>query len=186
VKLECELLLGGRVLGTDGGQLLPPQPPWSAGTLERSLDVETGAGTARIMSAGSVAKPAAKPILKSISKPILKQGQRVLRGQEEGRSAGGIEALPPNQDGLVVRSCTSHPGILGSIPNERNQGPVLKYRVPHGSQLVVSHSTRLTITVRLPQKATLPRRLELFGQNQNRSPALLFPLLHFIHICRLL
>jgi hypothetical protein len=83
-------------------------------------------------------------------------------------------------DGLVVGSCTSHPGVLGSIPkreepgktgapcikvpgssrvppdglvvglapatlefwirfpNERNQGkqahPVLKYRVPHGSQ----------------------------------------------------
>jgi hypothetical protein len=25
-------------------------------------------------------------------------------------------------DGLVVGSCTSHPGVLGSIPNERNQG----------------------------------------------------------------
>ena len=40
-------------------------------------------------------------------------------------------------DGLVVGSCTSHPGVLGSISNERNQGkqehPVLKYRVPHGS-----------------------------------------------------
>jgi hypothetical protein len=38
--------------------------------------------------------------------------------------------------GLVVRSCTSHPGVLGSIPKARNQGkqahPVLKYRVPHG------------------------------------------------------
>jgi len=37
--------------------------------------------------------------------------------------------------GLVVGSCTSHPGVLGSFPNERNQGkqahPVLKYRVPH-------------------------------------------------------
>jgi hypothetical protein len=41
--------------------------------------------------------------------------------------------------GLVVGSCTSHPGVLGSILNERNQGkqahPVLKYRVPHGSQV---------------------------------------------------
>jgi hypothetical protein len=37
-------------------------------------------------------------------------------------------------DGLVVmvRSSTSHPGVLGSFQNERNQGkqahPVLKYR----------------------------------------------------------
>jgi hypothetical protein len=40
-------------------------------------------------------------------------------------------------DGLVVGSCTSHPGVLGSIPNREEPGktgrhPVLKYRVPHG------------------------------------------------------
>jgi hypothetical protein len=41
-------------------------------------------------------------------------------------------------DGLVVGSCTSHPGVWVRFPNERNQGkqahPVLKYRVPYGSQ----------------------------------------------------
>jgi hypothetical protein len=42
-------------------------------------------------------------------------------------------------DGLVVGSCTSHPGVLGSIPKREEPGktgrhPVLKYRVPHGSQ----------------------------------------------------
>ena len=41
--------------------------------------------------------------------------------------------------GLVVGSCTSHPGVWGSFPNERNQGkqahPVLKYRVPQGSHI---------------------------------------------------
>jgi len=36
-------------------------------------------------------------------------------------------------------SCTSHPGVLGSIPKREEPGktgrhPVLKYRVPHGSQ----------------------------------------------------
>jgi hypothetical protein len=40
-------------------------------------------------------------------------------------------------DGLVVRSCTSHPGVLGSIPKREEPGktcaPCLKYRVPHGS-----------------------------------------------------
>ena len=48
-------------------------------------------------------------------------------------------------------ACTSHPGVLGSIPkrNERNRKqahPVLKYRVPHGSQCVMGrliHSPRL-------------------------------------------
>jgi hypothetical protein len=66
-------------------------------------------------------------------------------------------------DGLVVGSCTSHPGVLGSIPKREEPGktgrhPVLKYRVPHGfhsprslvcggqisphkPRLVVSHST---------------------------------------------
>jgi hypothetical protein len=58
-------------------------------------------------------------------------------------------------------ACTSHPGVLASIPKREEPGktgrhPVLKYRVPHGSQrslvcggqpsphkprLVVSHST---------------------------------------------
>jgi hypothetical protein len=41
-------------------------------------------------------------------------------------------------DGLVVGSCTSHPGVLGSIPKREEPGktgrhPVLKYLVPHGS-----------------------------------------------------
>jgi hypothetical protein len=36
-------------------------------------------------------------------------------------------------------ACTSHPGVLGSIPKREEPGktgrhPVLKYRVPHGSQ----------------------------------------------------
>jgi hypothetical protein len=40
---------------------------------------------------------------------------------------------------------TSHPGVLGSIPKREEPGqtgrhPVLKYRVPHGSQ-VYSHTT---------------------------------------------
>ena len=44
---------------------------------------------------------------------------------------------PP--DGLVVGSCTSQPGVLGLIPKREEPGktgshPVLKYRVPHGSQ----------------------------------------------------
>jgi len=57
--------------------------------------------------------------------------------------------------GLVVGSCTSHPGVLGlapatlvfwaRIPNERNQEhqahPVLRYRVPHGSHRAGHSST---------------------------------------------
>jgi hypothetical protein len=37
-------------------------------------------------------------------------------------------------DGLVVGSCTSHPGVLGEEPGKTGRRPVLKYRVPHGSQ----------------------------------------------------
>ena len=53
--------------------------------------------------------------------------------------------------GLVVGSCTSHPGVLGSIPKReepgtRNQGkqahPVLKHRVPQGSQAVMARRRR--------------------------------------------
>jgi hypothetical protein len=41
-------------------------------------------------------------------------------------------------NGLVVGSCTSQPGVLGSIPKREEPGktgrrPVLKYLVPHGS-----------------------------------------------------
>jgi len=37
---------------------------------------------------------------------------------------------------LVVGSCTSHPGVLGSIPKREGKqaDPILKHRVPHGSQ----------------------------------------------------
>jgi hypothetical protein len=53
-------------------------------------------------------------------------------------------------DGLVVGSCTSHPGVLGSIPKREEPGktgaPCIKVpgssRVPpHRPRLVVSHST---------------------------------------------
>ena len=78
-------------------------------------------------------------------------------------------------DGLVVRSCTSHPGVLGSIPKREEPGktcaPCLKYRVPHGShpprslvcggqtsphkpRLVVSHSTCPPLSFS-PQRAQL-------------------------------
>jgi hypothetical protein len=45
--------------------------------------------------------------------------------------------------GLVVRSCSSHPGILRSIPKREEPGktgrhPVLKYRVPHGSHFTAA------------------------------------------------
>jgi hypothetical protein len=44
---------------------------------------------------------------------------------------------------LVVGSCTSHPGVLGSIPKREEPGktgrhPELKYRVPHGSHIGVT------------------------------------------------
>jgi hypothetical protein len=44
-------------------------------------------------------------------------------------------------DGLVVGACTSHLGVLGSIPKREEPGktgrnPVLKYRVPHGSHVI--------------------------------------------------
>jgi hypothetical protein len=47
-------------------------------------------------------------------------------------------------DGLVVGSCTCHPGVLGSIPKREEPGktgrhPVFKYRVPHGSQLCIRY-----------------------------------------------
>jgi hypothetical protein len=53
-------------------------------------------------------------------------------------------------DGLLVGSCTSHPGVLGSIPKREEpktgRDPVLKslkYRVPHGSQESAVMASRL-------------------------------------------
>ena len=56
----------------------------------------------------------------------------------------------------MVGSCTSHPGVLGSIPKREEPGkigrhPVLKYRVPHGSQCAMtgqtsSHRPRLVVS----------------------------------------
>ena len=51
---------------------------------------------------------------------------------------GGLPRWLGSLIGLVVGSCTIHPGVLGSILKREEPGkqahPVLKYRVPHGSQ----------------------------------------------------
>ncbi len=68
---------------------------------------------------------------------------RVRRWRQKPQPRPGWDPDPPmvgirSPIGLVVGSCTSHPGVWVRFPNERNQGkqahPVLKYRVPHGSQ----------------------------------------------------
>ena len=51
------------------------------------------------------------------------------------RSPDGWDQIPRWAGGWA---CTSHPGVLGSIPKREEPGktgrhPVLKYRVPHGS-----------------------------------------------------
>ncbi len=53
------------------------------------------------------------------------------------RSPDGWDQIPRWAGGWA---CTSHPGVLGSIPKREEPGktgrhPVLKYRVPHGSQV---------------------------------------------------
>jgi len=53
------------------------------------------------------------------------------------RSPDGWDQIP-----RWAGACTSHPGVLGSIPKREEPGktgchPVLKYRVPHGSQCVM-------------------------------------------------
>ena len=51
--------------------------------------------------------------------------------------------------GLVVRSCTRHPGVWVRFPKKRRQGkqahPVLEYRVPHGSETHMSSTTTLSL-----------------------------------------
>jgi hypothetical protein len=66
---------------------------------------------------------------------------RVPHGSQPrpGRAPNPLLVGIRSPDGLVVGSCTSHPGVLGSIPKREEPGktgrhPVLKYRVPHGSQ----------------------------------------------------
>ena len=43
----------------------------------------------------------------------------ILLAEEAPRPAQGGLQIP---DGLVVRSCTSHPGVLGSIPTREEPG----------------------------------------------------------------
>ena len=69
------------------------------------------------------------------------------------RSPDGWDQIPRWAGGWV---CTSHPGVLGSIPKReesRKTGlhPVLKYRVPHGSQvgLVVAKPLALRINLNI-------------------------------------
>jgi hypothetical protein len=85
----------------------------------------------------------------ALSNAVLCSGQRRARGAPAPRLLAQsfvrfveilvfffyIQRAPP---GLVVGSCTSQPGVLGSIPKREEPGktgrhPVLKYRVPHGS-----------------------------------------------------
>jgi hypothetical protein len=53
-------------------------------------------------------------------------------------------------DGLVVGSCTNHLGVLGSVPKREEpvktgRHPVLKYRIPHGSHILLPPRAQLCI-----------------------------------------
>ncbi len=72
-------------------------------------------------------------------------------------------------DGLVVGSCTSHPGVLGLIPKREEPGksgrhPVLKYRVPHGS-----HQARGILPVAEEQSRTRSQSGDVEDQPQCRG-----------------
>jgi hypothetical protein len=77
-------------------------------------------------------------------------------------------------DGLVVMSCTIHPGVLRLIPKReepRKTGrhPVLKYRVPHGSHPAVYVGVVECAPASLPTASsslTHTRRMDGF-YNQN-------------------
>ena len=67
-------------------------------------------------------------------------GEALLEEEEEKEE--GLRSVIVDSKTLFndfVGSCTSHPEVLGSIPKREEPGktgrhPVLKYRVPHGSQ----------------------------------------------------
>ena len=68
------------------------------------------------------------------------------------------------QDACIFRACTSHPGVLGSIPKREEPGkterhPLLKYRVPHGSQLRINLNVEgcgiVAVPVHAPSRAPL-------------------------------
>ncbi len=62
--------------------------------------------------------------------------------EEEEEKEEGLRSVIVDSKTLFndfVGSCTSHPEVLGSIPKREEPGktgrhPVLKYRIPHGSQ----------------------------------------------------
>ena len=71
------------------------------------------------------------------SGPVVCLRARVAPPLVGSRSPDGWDQIPRWAGGWA---CTSHPGVLGSIPKYEEPGktgrhPVLKYRVPHGSQM---------------------------------------------------
>ncbi len=74
--------------------------------------------------------------------PGLNRDQRVFAPPWVGsRSPDGWDQIPRWAGGWA---CTSHPGVLGSIPKREEPGktrrhPVLKYRVLHGSHFLQAH-----------------------------------------------
>jgi len=96
-----------------------------------------------------------------------------------------LHSPPPPRAQLCKRSCSNkhthgrlglapathtHPGVLGSIPKREEQGkqahPVLKYRVPHGSQ-----SKHLTAATCRPQDRQRPPQERDPGDIQDVDPA---------------
>jgi hypothetical protein len=80
-------------------------------------------------------------------------------------------------DGLVVGSCTSHPGVLSSIPKREEPGktgrhPVLKYRVPHGSHRTVCYRIPRTLTP--PCGLLRSAKLKAVGNNKLTIRTFLF------------
>ncbi len=71
-------------------------------------------------------------------------------------------------------ACTSHPGVLGSIPKREERGktgrhPVFKYRVPHGSQLVNTGLGSSSLVAHVLHYPPLPPREQLCNRSYSNK-----------------
>ena len=97
------------------------------------------------------------------SGPVVCLRARVAPPLVGSRSPDGWDQIPRWAGGWA---CTSHPGVLGSIPKYEEPGktgrhPVLKYRVPPGSQMGRERVLLLVLNsvTSTPQRLCLLRHL---------------------------
>ena len=102
----------------DARHYMAPQPPWSFGFDSQTRGTRENRATTCVKVPGSSRVPPGKTGRHPVLKYRVPHGSQPRPGWAPDPLMVGIRS----PDGLVVGSCTSQPGVLGSIPKREEPG----------------------------------------------------------------